>query len=216
MATTGSTIGVYGESSSDFGAGGLFVNAGGLVLAGSASGSLSDLVFSVDSTGTVAADGGYRCGNSISDTAGDLNESEIAPCLLDDFPADFAEMLPRSGEDLEPGDVLAVDRQGVLVATTERYQSSVVGVHSTRPSYVGNSRYIDHQSYAPLALTGLVPVKVTDEGGPVRPGDLLTASSTPGHAMRAEAGAPTGTVIGKALEPLDGSRGKVLMMVVLQ
>ncbi|MDX1745899.1 MAG: hypothetical protein R3324_08180, partial [Halobacteriales archaeon] len=200
-------VGVYGESASFNGAGGLFVHTnGGLLLAANDAEGFSDLEFKVDAQGNVYADGTYRCGNGISESAGDLDESEIAPCLTDDFPADFAEMLPRSGDEVEPGDVLAIDREGRLVATTERYQSTVAGVHSTRPSYVGNSRYIDDEGYAPLALTGLVPVKATDENGPVRPGDLLTTSSIRGHAMRAGSEAPQGTIIGKALEPLDGNR----------
>ena len=36
-----------------------------------------------------------------------------------------------------------------------------------------------------IALAGRTPCKVTDENGPIHPGDLLTSSSTPGHAMRA-------------------------------
>ena len=35
-----------------------------------------------------------------------------------------------------------------------------------------------------LALTGRVPVKITEENGPIEPGDLLTTSSSPGHAMK--------------------------------
>ena len=65
----------------------------------------------------------------------------------------------------------------------------------------------------PLALTGLVKVKVDAQYGAIRPGDLLVSSPTAGHAMRAE-DAPAGTVIGKALEPLDAGTGRVLMLVM--
>jgi hypothetical protein len=61
---------------------------------------------------------------------------------------------------------------------------------------------------APLALVGRVPVKISDENGPIQVGDPLTASSTPGFAMRStEAGA----VIGTALEPWSSGRGKILV-----
>jgi hypothetical protein len=56
-----------------------------------------------------------------------------------------------------------------------------------------------------------VPVKVTLEGGPIKPGDALTASSTPGRAMRA--GEP-GATIGVALESFEGpGEGRVMVFV---
>jgi len=54
-------------------------------------------------------------------------------------------------------------------------------------------------------------------------GDLLTTSSTPGYAMRAS---PVtiegitfylpGTILGKALEPLEEGTGVILVLVTLQ
>ncbi|MEK7590933.1 MAG: hypothetical protein AAB489_01865, partial [Patescibacteria group bacterium] len=53
-----------------------------------------------------------------------------------------------------------------------------------------------------LALAGRVPVMVSDENGPIRPGDLLTTSSTPGVAMKATKAGP---IIGKALSAYNGT-----------
>ena len=61
------------------------------------------------------------------------------------------------------------------------------------------------------------------EDGTISPGDLLTTSSTPGHAMKAEPVtiegveiyAP-GTILGKALEPLEEGTGVILVLVTLQ
>jgi hypothetical protein len=66
-----------------------------------------------------------------------------------------------------------------------------------------------------LALIGIVPVKVTDEGGPIQPGDLLVASSTPGYAMKwnPESGEACG-LIGKALEPLDSGTGVIQVLLM--
>ena len=65
-----------------------------------------------------------------------------------------------------------------------------------------------------LALIGIVPVKVTDEGGPILPGDLLVSSSTPGHAMRSNAAtARACALVGKALEPMTGNRGLILILL---
>ena len=67
-----------------------------------------------------------------------------------------------------------------------------------------------------LAIVGVVPVKVSAENGAIQPGDMLVASDTPGHAMKADPDAPNGTVIGKALEAFDDSTGVILMLVMLQ
>ena len=67
----------------------------------------------------------------------------------------------------------------------------------------------------PIALAGRVPCKVTDENGPIRRGDLLTTSSTPGHAMRADIDSfdKIGSVIGKALEPMESGTGVIEVLV---
>ena len=68
----------------------------------------------------------------------------------------------------------------------------------------------------PLAVVGVVPVKASTEGGDIQPGDLLTTSAVPGHAMKANANAPQGTVIGKALAALTNDTGVIQMLVILQ
>ena len=68
-----------------------------------------------------------------------------------------------------------------------------------------------------VALSGRVYVRCTEENGPIEPGDMLTSSSTPGHAMRAtDAERSFGTVIGKALSCRDRETGLVLVLVGLQ
>ena len=205
--------GVYGESDASSpanGYGGFFVNTGGGdLLAANNVNSLSDLEFRVDNDGDVYADRAYHCG--IDDT----NTSTIPPCLIDNVGADFTEVLSSQG-DLEPGDVLVVAPDGTLARSSESYQPTVVGVYSTRPSYVGGGRMLGQPGYAPLAIVGIVPVKASAENGPIAPGDLLVASSTPGHAMKADPNPPVGTVIGKALEGLEDNTGVIQMLVMLQ
>jgi hypothetical protein len=65
-------------------------------------------------------------------------------------------------------------------------------------------------------MVGVVPVKASAENGPIHPGDLLAASSIPGHAMKADPNPAVGTVIGKALEGLDEGTGVIRMLVMLQ
>ena len=82
---------------------------------------------------------------------------------------------------------------------------------------------MDGAGKIPLAVVGVVPVKASAENGPIRPGDLLTTASTPGHAMRAEPMTvngvtfyPSGVIIGKALEGLEKGTGVIRMLVMLQ
>ncbi len=130
--------------------------------------------------------------------------------------ADFAEML--AGESgLEPGDVLAIGTDGSLVKSSEPGQTTVVGVFSTQPGFLGGaSDGEDHAGKVPLAVVGIVPVKATAENGPIRPGDRLIASATRGRAMRTSAEPVVGSVIGKALSPLASGTGVVQMLVLVQ
>jgi hypothetical protein len=69
----------------------------------------------------------------------------------------------------------------------------------------------------PVAMTGRVYAKCTAEDGPIRPGDLLTTSSTPGMAMHAtDSVRRSGAIIGKAMTALESGRGLVLVLVSLQ
>jgi hypothetical protein len=53
--------------------------------------------------------------------------------------------------------------------------------------------------------------------GPIEPGDLLTTSDTPGHAMRVvDHDRANGAILGKAMTSLDEGRGLVLVLVSLQ
>ena len=68
---------------------------------------------------------------------------------------------------------------------------------------------------APVAFSGIVPCKVDAGYGVIRVGDLLTTSPTRGHAMRTSDPQP-GTILGKALEPLDAGTGLIKVLVMLR
>lgn len=137
--------------------------------------------------------------------------------------ADFAEMLPAV-PGLSPGDVLVIGPDGRLAISTEPYQASVAGVYSTQPGFVGGQPVTGElENHVPLAVIGVVPVKVSAENGSIQPGDMLTASATAGHAMLASpieidgfSFYPSGVVIGKALEGWESGTGVIMMLVVLQ
>jgi hypothetical protein len=68
----------------------------------------------------------------------------------------------------------------------------------------------------PVAITGIVPVKVTAANGSIYPGDLLTSSNRPGRAMNAGRNPAIGTVLGKALGELEHGSGTIRMLVMLR
>ncbi|UCF81496.1 MAG: hypothetical protein JSV08_03545 [Acidobacteriota bacterium] len=74
---------------------------------------------------------------------------------------------------------------------------------------------IFRETHAAVALSGTVACKVDAGYGAVEVGDLLVTSPTAGHAMRADEPAP-GTVLGKALEPLNAGAGAIKVLVMLR
>ena len=127
--------------------------------------------------------------------------------------ADVAEWA-RTSEPAEPGDVLEADPEHPAFCRKSRRVGSrrIVGVVSTRPGIVLNSCQ-RAEGLVPIALIGIVPVKVTSEGGPVRAGDLLVSSSTPGHAMRWDERTVC-DFVGKALEPMLEEAGLIETLIV--
>ena len=119
---------------------------------------------------------------------------------------------------LEAGDVLIIGPDGLLARSGQAYQSTVVGVYSTQPGFLAGSggESDDTSNMVPLAVMGVVPVKVSTENGSVLPGDFLTSSSIPGYAMRAGDAPPLGTIIGKALESLEEETGTIHMLVMMR
>jgi len=123
---------------------------------------------------------------------------------------------------LEPGDVVCLDpEQDAVILSARPNDNLLLGVVSTKPAMLLNSE-VEDRTVFPVALCGRVPCKVTDEGGPIRRGDLLTSSSTPGLAMKArpirlgdqEVYAP-GTILGKALGSLESGRSMMDIFVAL-
>ncbi len=133
---------------------------------------------------------------------------------------DIAERIAVSGA-AACGDVVEIDPDypGQFRVATTANSTAVAGVISTKPGVTLNGQDIgdlEAHAFPQLALAGRVAVKASAENGPLRPGDLLVASSTPGHAMRAQASPRPGTIIGKALDGLERGKGVIEMLVMLR
>jgi hypothetical protein len=126
---------------------------------------------------------------------------------------DVAENL-KGSETLSAGDVVVIDPAGThqLMRCREAYDTRVAGIISTNPTLIVGT-LITSGGY-PLALSGVVPCKVTAANGAIRPGDLLTSSDLAGHAMKAAEIRP-GTIVGKALEGLAAGTGVIQVLATL-
>ena len=127
---------------------------------------------------------------------------------------DYAENITVSDPTIEAADVVSMDpsHPDHVIKSSTPYDTTTLGVISTSPGFVTNASEPDSDdtTQRPLALSGRVPVKVTDENGAITPGDYLTSSSTPGYAMKAT---QPGAVIGRAMASFNGHKGKVLLFI---
>jgi hypothetical protein len=137
--------------------------------------------------------------------------------------ADLAEPFEMSNaESLPAGTVVVIDSEnpGKLMQSTQAYDKRVAGVISgacniqpgltlTQEGEINGGQHV--------ALTGRVYVMATSSNGSIEPGDLLTTSNVPGHAMKAtDNDQAFGTVIGKAMSSLVEGDGFVMVLINLQ
>lgn len=149
------------------------------------------------------------------DVRGDIKTTGCTGC------ADVAEDY-HSSETLEAGDVVMLDstQAGFIKKSEQAYDKKLIGIISSTPAVrisedggitlsKGNNEK-SSDGY-PVALTGRVPVKVSNENGAIAIGDYLTSSSVPGVAMKA---IKPGKVIGQALEEYNEVKiGKIKVFV---
>ncbi|MFC1612494.1 beta strand repeat-containing protein, partial [Patescibacteria group bacterium] len=163
-------------------------------------GTTSSFAGNLAATGTITS----NCSGTCLDIAeqysslDSVESGDVVVSLTDDF-------IP-SGAEESPYDSSLVQKAGT------GYAANVVGVVSTNPGLIlsgstvtmGSNGSKDSQTRTPyIALAGRVPVKVTNENGIIKKGDILVTSiSEPGHAMKFGSDAPDGiiSVFAMALE----------------
>jgi hypothetical protein len=134
---------------------------------------------------------------------------------------DVAEWVPSS-EKLVAGTVVVLDstKSNQVTSSSVSYDTRVAGVVSEQPGIALGEK---SDGKVLVATTGRVRVKVDASKGAIHIGDLLVTSDLPGVAMKSEpvefAGRKMhmpGTLIGKALEPLEKGTGQILVLLSLQ
>jgi hypothetical protein len=181
----------------------VFTNKGtGDIIKGFSGGTGNDLVFRVTNDGTTHT-------NVLQINGG----------------SDLSEQFDVQGQEdlIEPGMVVSIDaaNPGKLVVSSTAYDRKVAGILSGAGGIAPGMQMGQKGSMAdgehPVALTGRVYVWADASSGPIQPGDLLTTSDVPGHAMKVtDYGRAQGAILGKAMATLDEGRGLVLVLVTLQ
>ncbi len=139
--------------------------------------------------------------------------------------SDVAELFDVRAEQVEakPGMVVSIDPEnpGALVLSSSAYDRNVAGIISGagtfKPGMLLGKDKTSTDLGCPIALSGRTYCYVDATSGPVLPGDLLTTSDVPGHAMKVTDYAKAqGAIIGKAMSSLENGRGLVMVLVCLQ
>jgi hypothetical protein len=123
----------------------------------------------------------------------------------------------------KPGYVVSIDPESPadLCLARHAYDRRVAGVISgaggVRPGMLMEQAGSEAAGAHPVALTGRVYCWTDASYGAVEPGDLLTTSDTPGHAMKVrDHSRAQGAILGKAMTSLQEGTGLVLVLVTLQ
>jgi hypothetical protein len=172
----------------------------------------------------ILQNGNVGIGKNDPATALDVNGTATVKVLAITGGSDLAEPFPLTAMDKEipQGSVVVIDQDnpGQLKMSDQAYDRRVAGVVSGAN---GIHPGIQMQQQGLLeggrnvALSGRVYVQADASNGAILPGDLLTTSSTPGHAMKVtEYAKAQGAVLGKAMTGLSEGKGMVLVLVTLQ
>lgn len=170
---------------------------------------------------TIDSGGAVTIGSTAANSDTTINGTLTATRVIGSVYQDVAEWVPVTTR-MEPGTVVVLNRsrKNEVMPSSEPYDSTVAGVVSAQPGFVLGTA---GDSKAQIATTGRVKVRVDASAGPITIGDLLVTSDKPGLAMKSQ---PVvidgirmhrpGTLLGKALEPLESGQGEILVLLSLQ
>ncbi len=110
----------------------------------------------------------------------------------------------QDGQQIENG-MLVSHKGGQYRLSSEAYDRSIIGAVSLFPTieFVSNATSeADTKNKTPIISSGTSAVLVSGENGPIKAGDLIAASTTPGVGMKA---VKSGFTLGIAQEDFNGS-----------
>jgi len=140
-----------------------------------------------------------------------------------DLSEQFQIRSDNAGVTASVGMVVSIDSEnpGSLVVSNKAYDRKVAGIISgaggINSGVLMGQKGSNADGANAVALTGRVYCLADASTGSIEPGDLLTTSETPGHAMKVKDYTKAqGAILGKAMSSISEGRGLVLVLVTLQ
>lgn len=224
-AASDTGIGIYGTSNSNY-AGYFYSGAYRGVLASSASGYHAGYFTNrggstqpgIYVNGTIVASGskaGYVVDVCLNDGPDLLEVGDVVAVvgMSDPVVGEIPVMRVVKAIAANAGAVVGVVDQRFIVE--ESGGESLAYPAGAAPERATNNAIQPGEYLSVVTLGAFKVIKVDASNGPIRPGDLLTPSPTPGYATRATEMTP-GTIIGKALEALETGQGAIAVYVTMQ
>ena len=170
----------------------------------------------------LANNGNVGIGNATPQSKLDVLGNTRTCSLTITAGCDVAEPFPLESVDTPKGTVVVIDREhpGQLKSSSHSYDRRVAGIVSGANGInpgISLQQAGAFDTGQNVALSGRVYVLAEADSSPIEPGDLLTTSEVPGHAMKVtDYTKAQGAILGKAMSALDKGKGMVLVLVSLQ
>lgn len=126
--------------------------------------------------------------------------------------AKYADLAERYETDApyDVGTVVVIGGPKEITVTHTHADTAVLGVISSKPAYIMNADAGSNTTHPCVALRGRVPCKVI---GPVKKGDLLVTSATPGYAEIMKTNDKQSAIVGKALQDFGNAKGLIEIVI---
>jgi len=152
----------------------------------------------------------FATGNSF--IVGKVRGNGAGGVAYDTAGGDYAEWFQKENpqEQFNYGDIVCLNQNGKVVKC-DGSNTKILGAVTDTPGFVGNSGNDQDPSYILVGLLGQIRVKVSSQNGPIKGGDMISYSNTPGTGAKA---VNKGFALARAVEPFTGTDSARILVYV--